>query len=116
MVGVIDLDFEMILGEEIGDRFAPFDNDDVLGVAKVFLEVVSHKAGVGEAIKVVMDKVAALGEGVGFGNGETGASDRGFDAKAKAKAASKSSFASADITDELNDGSSFRCGRILGRF
>lgn len=50
----------VIFRKEVGNGFSPFDDDDVGGVGEVFGEVVSHEAGVGKTIKVVVDEIAAL--------------------------------------------------------
>lgn len=71
----------MISGEEVGNGFAPFDDDDVIGVLEVFLEVFGHETWVREAVEIIMNKTTvATRQSVGFGNSETGASDRLFDA------------------------------------
>ena len=46
-----------------------------------------------------MSKMAAGRESVGFRDGEAGAGDRFFNAEALSKAAHKSSFAGANITN-----------------
>lgn len=51
-----------------------------------------------------MSKGAASGERIGFGNSEAGAGYLAFDTEAARKATNKSSLASANITDKLDDG------------
>ena len=52
--------FDVIGRQEVGNRFSPFDDDNVGGVDEVFGEVVSHETGVGKTIKIIMDEIAAL--------------------------------------------------------
>lgn len=40
------LNNDVVGGEEVGDGFAPFDNDDVVGICKVFGEIFGHEAWV----------------------------------------------------------------------
>ena len=58
IVCFIDANTDSVFGEEVGDGFAPFDDDDVGGVFEILAEVVGHEAGVGETIKVVVDEAA----------------------------------------------------------
>lgn len=65
----------MVAGKNISNGFAPFNNDDIIGVGEVFGKVIGHEAWVGETVKIVVNKTATLREGVRFGNGKTGAGD-----------------------------------------
>lgn len=89
----------MAIWEEGGDGSAPFDDDDLGGVRELFVEVGSHDAGVGKAIKIIMSEGVAISAGVRFGDGEAGASDVLRDAEAGGEATSESSLAGADIAD-----------------
>ena len=97
---------DVVCGEEIGDRFAPFDDDDVVGIFEVVGEVVGHETRIGEAVEIIMDEVSfAIGQGVRFGDGETGTSDGFFDAKTFGKTTNEGGLAGANVADELdNDG------------
>ena len=64
-----------IFWEEVGNGIGPFDDDEIVGVADGFGEVICHEARVGEAVEVVVDEGFATWEGVGFADGETGAGD-----------------------------------------
>ena len=97
----------MIFGQKFGDGFAPLDDDDIFGTREIFAEVVGHEAGVGETIKIVVDEIAAGGQGVGFGNGETGAGDRLLDTKTFGETAGESGFAGANIADKFDNGRKF---------
>lgn len=50
-----------------------------------------------------MNKTTTLREGVRFGNGKTGASDRFGDAETYGETACESGFAGANIADEFNN-------------
>ena len=66
----------VVFWEEAGYRFAPFDNYDVVGIHDSLGEVFGHKAGVGETVEIIVDEVAIVArQGIGFGDGEAGASD-----------------------------------------
>lgn len=40
------MEFDSVFGEYVCDAFAPFDDDDVVGVFQIFLEIVGHDPGV----------------------------------------------------------------------
>ena len=93
----------MIFREDVCDRFAPFDNNYILGGFEIFAEIVEHEAGVGETVEIIVNKAAsAIWQGIRFGNSETGAGDLLFNTKAFSEATSESGLAGADITDEFN--------------
>ena len=98
----MDGDSRAVVGEDVFDGFAPFDYDVVV-VFDVLGEVAEHKAGVGEAIKIVVSKSVAVGSGVRFGNSKTRAGDFVGDAEAGGEAASEGSLAGANVADKFDD-------------
>lgn len=90
--------------QQILDRGAPFDDDEVLRILEIFGEIVSHQTGVGETIKIVMNELAVAGQGVGFGDGETGAGDGFGGAQRLGETTGEGGFAGADVADQFEDG------------
>ena len=58
-----------------------------------------------------MDEGFLVWEGVGFGNGKTGAGDWFFNTKLTGEAASEGGFAGADVADQFEDSSLIGGGR-----
>ncbi len=90
----------MVVGEEVGDGCAPFDDDDVGWISEIIGEVFGHEAGIGETVEIVVDKTAfTTRQGVGFGNSEAGASDWLRNAETSGEATYECGFAGANVAN-----------------
>ena len=63
---IINIYFDVVVGEKVGDGVGPFDNRNSVRVIDGFSEIFRHEAWVTEAVEVVMSKGLAIGAGVRF--------------------------------------------------
>ena len=83
----------------MGDGFAPFDNNNIIGVVEIFLEIFNHNAGIRKTVKIVVYEIFIIRQSIGFRNSKTRASDWCFDAETFSEAPNECGFASTNITD-----------------
>lgn len=87
----------MVFWQNFFYRIGPFDEDDVLLVFEVFGEVFFHDAGVGKAVKIIMNEKAAIFNSVGFRNSEARASYGVVNTETFRETADKGRFPGANV-------------------